>query len=626
MHILICDDDAVFAARVETLVRDFFARRGLQVECTVCHSGEETLARRDLDLYQVALLDVDLDTMNGISLGKQLRQCSPEICLVYVSAYLEFAPEGYTVNAFRYILKRDLDCQLPRCLDAILHEQDHRAPKTLTIRQNRTETELPYDSIYYLESDLRKINVYGDVAHQPLCSYYGKLNELPQALFENGFLRVGRSAVVNMKYIRQISSYMVTLRNGVKLGVSRNDHAFLGRGRRFRFPCLWAALLAAVFLAASIRHDIGFFNIGSVILNVIYLLVTVLFFGGSWNQKLSACLVNGIMCLLTENTVSYTFAWCKHIPVREVWRYRSCLFLLVAAVVGAGLLAAYIIRRWRREQALTPLQMLVMSFFPGIVVVLNIVLMVSGGSEVPSMMNMMLTFGLTIAVLIHLGIVQMVNDQMLQQQTLMVEAVRQKKSAEALLESYKTQRRLTHEFTNHTDALALLLQQGDYEGAKAYLSTLTKTIAANTTIMNTHNPLLDALLSKKYEEASRKGVMVYFDLPDLRDMPMGQTDLVIVLSNLLNNAIEAAAQADPPEVYVRMRKSEDEVVLSVRNRVEKDLNLVDGQLPRISQKGAGHGFGLWNVRDVLKKYGGEYTISCRECWFRFTCTIPLRKL
>ena len=144
--------------------------------------------------------------------------------------------------------------------------------------------------------------------------------------------------------------------------------------------------------------------------------------------------------------------------------------------------------------------------------------------------------------------------------------------------------------------------------------------------MNTHNPLLDALLSKKYEEASRKGVMVYFDLPDLRDMPMGQTDLVIVLSNLLNNAIEAAAQADPPEVYVRMRKSEDEVVLSVRNRVEKDLDLADGQLPRISQKGAGHGFGLWNVRDVLKKYGGEYTISCRGCWFRFTCTIPLRKL
>ena len=43
--------------------------------------------------------------------------------------------------------------------------------------------------------------------HQPLCSYYGKLTDLPAELFENGFLRVGRSDVVNMRYIRQISGY-----------------------------------------------------------------------------------------------------------------------------------------------------------------------------------------------------------------------------------------------------------------------------------------------------------------------------------------------------------------------------------------------------------------------------------
>ena len=404
------------------------------------------------------------------------------------------------------------------------------------------------------------------------------------------------------------------------------DHAFLGRGRRFRFPCLWAALLAAVFLVASIRHDIGFFNIGSVILNVIYLLVTVLFFGGSWNQKLSACLVNGIMCLLTENTVSYTFAWCKHIPVQEVWRYRSCLFLLVAAVVGAGLLAAYIIRRWRREQALTPLQMLVMSFFPGIVVALNIVLMVSGGSEVPSMMNMMLTFGLTIAVLIHLGIVQMVNDQMLLQQTLMVEAVRQKKSAEALLESYKTQRRLTHEFTNHIAALDALLRQGDLTGAQEYLSSVSKVVAAGTTILDTHNPLLDSLLSRKYEEAAQQGVELYFDLCDLKDLPFCGTDLVIVISNLLDNAIRAAAQAKPPEVYLRARRNEEEYLISVRNRVQKDLELVDGELPRSTKAEPGHGMGLVNVREVLDRCRCEYTLSCRDRWFRFTCAVPTRKL
>ena len=403
------------------------------------------------------------------------------------------------------------------------------------------------------------------------------------------------------------------------------EWAYLGRGK-LRWPVLWAELLCMGQLGLSLATGMSFFNVQSVLLNVLYLFVTAQLFGGTFADKLTACLINGTMCLLVENTVNYTYSWFTGVRTGEAWQHPGCLIALCAANLIVGAAVAHSLYSWNQKCALQPLQALVMSFFPGVAVVLNIVLMVSGGSEVPSMMNMMLTFGLTIAVIIHLGIVQMVNDQMLLQQTLMVEAVRQKKSAEALLESYKTQRRLTHEFTNHTEALALLLQQGDYEGAKAYLSTLTKTIAANTTIMNTHNPLLDALLSKKYEEASRKGVMVYFDLPDLRDMPMDQTDLVIVLSNLLNNAIEAAAQADPPEIYVRMRKSEEEVVLSVRNRVKEELNLADGQLPRISQKGAGHGFGLWNVQDVLKKYGGEYTISCRECWFRFTCTIPLRKL
>ena len=165
-----------------------------------------------------------------------------------------------------------------------------------------------------------------------------------------------------------------------------------------------------------------------------------------------------------------------------------------------------------------------------------------------------------------------------------------------------------------------------YEEAKAYLATVTKIIAAHTTIMNTHNPLLDALLSKKYEEATCKGVMLYFDLPDLRAIPLEKTDLVMVVSNLLNNAIDAAAQADPPEVYFRMRKTEEELLLSVRNRVRKDLDLPDGQLPRSTKKEPGHGIGLWNVTDVLRKYQGEYAISCRDKWFRFTCSVPVHRI
>ena len=82
-------------------------------------SGEQLLATPELERYQLAFLDVDLKTTDGIALGRRLRQVAPDIVLVYISAYLEFALQGYTVNAYRYLLKRDIAAQLPSCLEDI---------------------------------------------------------------------------------------------------------------------------------------------------------------------------------------------------------------------------------------------------------------------------------------------------------------------------------------------------------------------------------------------------------------------------------------------------------------------------------------------------------------------------
>lgn len=224
MYVLICDDEPAFGRKVEQHTRDYFDARGLPLETILCTRGEEALAQPDLDQFQLALLDVDLETTNGIALGRQLKQANPDIVLVYISAYLEFAPEGYTVHAFRYLLKRDIERTLPLCLDAVLAEHA-KGSRTLAIHLGRSAVELPLDKIYYLESDLRKINVYGAEPHKILYTYYAKLTDLPEEVFENGFLRVGRSAVVNMQYIRQLRNYKVELQNGVELGVSRNGYA-----------------------------------------------------------------------------------------------------------------------------------------------------------------------------------------------------------------------------------------------------------------------------------------------------------------------------------------------------------------------------------------------------------------
>lgn len=94
MHILVCDDDAVFAAQMDEYISEWFRAREIQVQSTVCTSGEQLLATPELERYQLAFLDVDLKTTDGIALGRRLRQVAPDIVLVYISAYLEFAPQA----------------------------------------------------------------------------------------------------------------------------------------------------------------------------------------------------------------------------------------------------------------------------------------------------------------------------------------------------------------------------------------------------------------------------------------------------------------------------------------------------------------------------------------------------
>ena len=228
MNLLICDDDVTFAEKVRGAAVPFFEANNVPVRCMVCASAEEAQALPGLENCQLAFLDVDLVTASGIELGRTLKQKNPKVLLVYISAYLEFAPQGYTVSAFRYILKGDIQRMLPVCLEDVYQEL-FGARRVLEVEFNRETKQVPYDDIFSLESEGCRVLVFGEEPHKLLCVYYGKLSELPEDLFENGFVRIGRSAVVNMKYIQKIAGYKVRMRNGAELSVSRASYAEVRR-------------------------------------------------------------------------------------------------------------------------------------------------------------------------------------------------------------------------------------------------------------------------------------------------------------------------------------------------------------------------------------------------------------
>lgn len=68
MHILVCDDDAAFSAKVAEYAATYFEAHEIPVQATVCSDPEQVLAIPDLELYRIAFLDVDMPQVNGIAL------------------------------------------------------------------------------------------------------------------------------------------------------------------------------------------------------------------------------------------------------------------------------------------------------------------------------------------------------------------------------------------------------------------------------------------------------------------------------------------------------------------------------------------------------------------------------
>lgn len=78
------------------------------------------LIETGLSSVDVIFLDVDKPEMNGIEAAGRLRQKYPNVVLAFATDCIEYAPAGYKVDAFRYLLKSRIVQELDKTLDEIV--------------------------------------------------------------------------------------------------------------------------------------------------------------------------------------------------------------------------------------------------------------------------------------------------------------------------------------------------------------------------------------------------------------------------------------------------------------------------------------------------------------------------
>ena len=168
------------------------------------------------------------------------------------------------------------------------------------------------------------------------------------------------------------------------------------------------------------------------------------------------------------------------------------------------------------------------------------------------------------------------------------------------------------------------MQSGDYDGARAYLKTMQSDIEDATYFAVSENSAVDAILNEKLLEAQNQQTNLRFEVASLKNTRANAVDLCIILSNALDNALEACAKIPDVEerfITLKITESPESLVISVVNPVEKEP--VRRGLTFVSTKkdGVNHGIGLKSIRSTAEKYRGEVLARCEQK--RFTLLVRL---
>lgn len=190
--------------------------------------------------------------------------------------------------------------------------------------------------------------------------------------------------------------------------------------------------------------------------------------------------------------------------------------------------------------------------------------------------------------------------------------------------NYEQQRRYMHDYKNQLNCIQGLITDGRIEKAQEYVEGLTGKVQQNMDYVNTNHPIVNVVLNQKYKYAQDKDITMTMLVNDLSGLNMNEEDIVTLLVNLIDNAVEACEELDCNRVIqFKMILEAEQLVLSIRNPVRNPVKISGKTITTTKKKMSEHGIGLLNVNSVIEKTGGISVLKCEEGWFCFSAIIPV---
>lgn len=218
----ICDDEQEARFTLRCAVERHLERADIPYVIYEFSSGEGLLdwMEKHMDQMDLLFLDIEMRGISGMEAAAKIREKDQRLSLVFLTGYMDYVFDGYTVGALDYLTKpldtRRLESVLSR-VQALLHK---REPETCTVQNTDGLFRIPFNRILYFMSDRRQVIL---VTKERRIPFYSKLDDVERQL-DHGFVRLHRRYLANVNNIESMVGDVVYI-GGDSLPVSRGQKA-----------------------------------------------------------------------------------------------------------------------------------------------------------------------------------------------------------------------------------------------------------------------------------------------------------------------------------------------------------------------------------------------------------------
>lgn len=187
---------------------------------------------------------------------------------------------------------------------------------------------------------------------------------------------------------------------------------------------------------------------------------------------------------------------------------------------------------------------------------------------------------------------------------------------------HENTRRLKHDMKNHIMVAVSYLNNGDTQQAKDYLSVVLDNLNKSYSYIQTGNAVMNYIINSKLENARSKGIEFKAEIENLSFKKMGSVDFSALLSNVLDNAVEASQDSINKFIYVAILKKRAYETILVKNSIDRSVLDKNPQLLSSKKDNEQHGYGIKQIKTIAEKYDGIVDIYEENSMFCVNIMIP----